>query len=244
VRGLLREHGFKIGISIWHFFGDGQIKEGELDLGIYHPHLNCLVVGRWISDVELKKAKDAWKSYLEKLVGYRIEDVDIWYQYYKEKGQWYHKGRYITRPTFKSLEGDNFFLAGGLFNFRNVVYWGWGQKEEREEKRVLGLMVLTNWFAELNAKEESEREEVDLTLSILSGMLCPRCFALDSKIVKLVAKPDFVFLYEELKVRGLIQKEYDSGFLLLHPWFCPSLVILNLKPMISDWFVDFSFDTS
>lgn len=257
VRGLLREHDFEIGISGWHRFGDGEIKEGELDLGVYHPHENCIVVGRWVTDKEMASVKEAYRKYLESISGELIPVVDVWYQYFKDEAQWWHKGRYITRPTFKSLEGDNFSLVSSVFNFRNIVYWGWGQKEKKQEKERLGLTVLKNWIEELKAKNEKEREEADLALSILSEMLCPQCFALDSKIVKLVADSNFVLLYQELteglptylplmhrRLRGLIQKEYDSGFLILYPWLRPSLVILNIKPMFEDWFCSSFFDTS
>jgi hypothetical protein len=227
VRSLLKQHGFEVGLSRWHFFGDGQIFEGELDLGVYHPHLNCLVVGRWIHDKEMRVIKEAWRRYLQVLSGETIDVVDVNYHYSKEKGQWWHKTTYITRATFRCLKGNE-GLAKALFDFRNLAYWGFGKGLEKEAKLKQGRIVLDLWLQSVKEGDTAiaRKEYHDLTL--INSMKCPLC-AEQGHSVKIEAtmNPEtgsrVICDLESLLPR--IKKVYGAGFFVLGP------IILNKKPM-------------
>lgn len=248
IRNILKHHNFNIGVSRWHWFGDGQIfEEDELDFGVYHPHLNCLTVGRWVSDAEMKNIKNAWRKYLESILGESIDVVDVWFHYYKDKGQWWHKATYITRPTFKSLEGNE-ELAKGLFDFRNVVYWGWGKKKAREEKEAQGRQVLQSWIDGLKKEEKEKIHQESVELVLLSQFFCSECSRSDGTFVKLVAKRNLdtmgriVLSLDFLRERKLIKNNYGAGFYRLEE-ITPD-IILNAKPMSDGSLYHDSYDTS
>lgn len=227
VRGLLRWHGFDIGLSRWHFFGDGEITESDrLDLGEYHPHINCLVVGRFIPDKELASIKLAWKTYLEKVSGESIEVVNVWYRYYQEKSKWFHKGVYITRSTFKSLDGHS-ELAERLFDFRNVCYWGWGRGEAREERMKRGRVALGLWFQDMK-DAEVKKEYEDLT-SVTHLRSCPICFSEGSVNIPIYLAMNLNtggrVIIERDSIEHRIEKDLGAGFYQL------SNVMFNIKPM-------------
>lgn len=230
VRNLLKQHGFEIGISRWHFFGDGQIFEGELALGVYHPHLNCLVVGRWVHDKEIKIIKEAWRRYLEVLSGESIDVVDVWYQYSKEQSQWWHKAVYIVRATFKSLEANE-SLAKALYNFRNLAYWGFGRGLEKEAKLKQGRVILELWLQDAKKDIAAIAKEAYSDLSLISHMKCPECANEGHSNVKIETAMNLdtggrvICDLEGLLPR--IKKVYKAGFYLL------GSVILNKKPMSS-----------
>jgi hypothetical protein len=227
VRNLLKQHGFDVGLSRWHFFGDGQIFEGELDLGVYHPHLNCLVVGRWIHDKEMRVIKEVWRRYLEVLSGESIPVVDVWYQYSKEKSKWWHKGVYITRSTFKSLEGNE-ELAKALFDFRNLAYWGFGRGLEKEAKLKQGRVILDLWLQSVKEGDTAIARKEYHDLITVSHMKCPQC-AVEGHDVKIETSMNpstggrVICDLESLLPR--IKKVYGAGFFELGP------IILNKKPM-------------
>jgi hypothetical protein len=229
VRNLLKQHGFEIGLSRWHFFGDGQITEGELNLGVYHPHLNCLVVGRWIYDRELKVIREAWRRYLEVLSGETIDVVDVWYQYSKEKSRWWHKAVYITRSTFKSLEGNG-DLAKALYDFRNLCYWGFGKGFEREAKLKHGRVVLELWLQGVKESDTAIAKGAYEDLFMGTHMKCPQC-AEQGHVVKMETAMNLdtggrvICELESLLPR--IKKELGAGFFVLGP------IILSKKPMSS-----------
>ncbi len=233
VRNLLKQHGFEIGISRWHFFGDGQIFEGELELGVYHPHLNCLVVGRWVHDKEMRIIKEAWRRYLEVLSGESIPVVDVWYQYSQEKPQWWHKAVYVTRSTFKALEGNE-SLAKSLYSFRNLCYWGWGKDFEKEAKLKHGRVILGLWLQGVKEADAAiVKREYDALVSV-SHMKCPLCSEEGHFNVRIETtwkpderNPEMVsrVVYELESLDPYIKKVYKSGLLVLDP------IILTLKPM-------------
>jgi hypothetical protein len=225
VRNLLKQHGFNVGLSRWHFFGDGEIFEGDLDLGVYHPHLNCLVVGRWIHDKEMKVIKEAWRRYLEVLSGESIPVVDVWYQYSREKSKWWHKGVYITRATFKRLEGNE-ELAKGLYDFRNLAYWGFGKGLDKEAKLKYGRVVLDLWLQ--SVKESDTAKDAYKDLFMVSHMKCPQC-AVEGYNVKIETAMNLDtggrVICDLESILPRIKKVYGAGFFVLGP------IILNQKPM-------------
>ncbi len=230
VRELLKSHDFDVGLSRWHYFGDGEITEGELDAGVYHPHLNCLVVGRWIPEKEMRVIKEAWRRLLELVSGESVDVVDVHYQYFKSQSQWWHKGVYVTRSTFKRLEGHE-GLAERLFGFRNLCYWGFGQGEKREAKLKRGRVVLGLWLDDVKGKEKEEamtRKEFDELVS-MSHMKCLKCME-QGELVGIITYQDFngCRKVEDLEtLRPRIERELSGGFYVL------STVILNEKPMSS-----------
>ncbi len=230
-REILKQHGFEIGLSRWHYFGNGEITESEdLDLGVYHPHLNCLVVGRWVHDKEMKVIKEAWRRYLEVLSGESIEVVNVWYRYYQEKSKWWHKAVYVTRSTFKSIEGNE-NLARALYDFRNLTYWGFGRGLEKEAKLKQGRVVLGLWLQGVKEADTAiaiTKKEFEELITV-SHMKCPLCANEGHHNVKIETAMNLdtggrvICDLEDLLPR--IKKVYGAGFFVLGP------IILNKKPM-------------
>jgi hypothetical protein len=223
IRNLLKHHGFDVGVSRWHFFGSGEIKESEeIDLGEYHPHLNALCVGRWLYEKELKFIKESWRRYLEVLSGQSIDTVVVNYSYTRDKARWWHRAVYITRATFKSLEGNE-KLGEALYGFRNIVFWGWGQGADRLEKLRLGKVSLGLWLDE----EVMSRKEFDELVEV-SQCHCLKCAEMGRGFVRIQTYMDskgFRKLLDFEEILPRIECEVSGGFYVLKP------IILKEKPM-------------
>lgn len=112
----------------------------------YNPHLNILVPGEYLEDLE--KLKADLRAELE------CPDLIVHYDYVDEVPQMVNKLKYILRPTYLD---ERWFpkLRHELFNFRNVRYWGTWK----------GLPVA--WH--------TEGEEIYETIAKLESCECPNC---------------------------------------------------------------------
>lgn len=222
---LLKECGFEESVSRWHWFGDGKIVEGELELGEYHPHLNILVAGRYMRDDELNRIRDAWRRYLEVMSGESIDAVNIHYQYFKEPSQWMHKAKYVCRATFKRLKGNE-ELALALYRFRNSHYVGFGRGTELEKKKAHGQALYEIWKSDSRDEIAEDVKEHDKSVGDYR-VICEEC-AKEGIYSRLYAKQTLegfrmVVSMEELAPR--IEREIHFGFYLLKD------IILKDKPM-------------
>jgi rRNA maturation protein Nop10 len=106
---LLKSYGYRRGLRRYHWFGDKSTK--------WHPHLNIMVDGGFISPQELEVIKTAYAN----ILGVNMADVN--YHYRTTPGQMVHTLKYVTRATFKNCEWDG-EMTMELYNFRNNVAWG------------------------------------------------------------------------------------------------------------------------
>lgn len=99
---------FKRGLIRWHWMGDKSN-------GKWNPHLNILVDGEYIGDLEPIKTK--LREALD------CPDLIVHYSYADEPGRKFQRVEYITRATFKNYDW-NPYMAHQLYGFRNQRWWG------------------------------------------------------------------------------------------------------------------------
>ncbi len=151
VQELLKAFGYSRGLRRWHWFGDKSTK--------WHPHLNCLVDGGWISPVKLEAINRAYAS----LLGADVVDVN--YRYRLSPGKMVHSLKYVTRSTFRDYAWD-LEMAMELRGFRNMVVWGRGLWTADEQ-----------WsLADLGGEARAEVEDLDIeAIEALVEKRCPVC---------------------------------------------------------------------
>jgi hypothetical protein len=209
---LLKRYGFSETVSKWHLFGD--------DPGVFHPHLNILVTGRWLRDNELNAIREAWRKYLKMVSGEMVDAVDFKYKYFKSQNKWVDLVRYITRPTFRCLQGNE-ALALEFYRFRNYSYKGFGSGTELDKKRSEAKALYALWKVD-NKGEDKADKYFDV-----HTIVCEKC-SLEGVMSKLSPRQTFngfreVVSLEEIKPR--IEKELRHGFYSLSP-----PIILTNKP--------------
>ncbi|MBA7537158.1 hypothetical protein ES705_29425 [subsurface metagenome] len=151
VQELLKAFGYSRGLRRWHWFGDKSTK--------YHPHLNCLVDGGFVSPAKLDTIKRGYAT----LLGADVVDVN--YRYRLSPGKMVHSLKYVTRATFRDYELD-LGMALELRGFRNMVVWGRGQWDDEP-----------SWsLADLGGEARAEVEGLDIQAieSLVAGV-CPVC---------------------------------------------------------------------
>ena len=173
VQELLKSYGYSRGLRRWHWFGDKSTK--------WHPHLNCLVDGGFVSPRKLDAVKRGYAS----LLGVELADVN--YRYRLSPGRMVHTLKYVTRATFRDYEWD-IEMALELRGFRNMVVWGRGLWDGEPA-----------WsLADLKGKARVEVEGLDVqAIEGLVAGVCPVCGkpikwgeALPVGLLKVVEKED------------------------------------------------------
>lgn len=210
----LKRHGFNETVSKWHLFGDK-------DPTLFHPHLNILTVGRLMSRKELDSIREAWRKYLERVSGEMVDMVVFHYNTKKHQREWVDVVRYICRPTFRHLQGNE-DLALQYYRFRNYSYKGFGSGTDLDVKRSHAKALYEIW-KEDNGKDLSDSKYFDA-----HTVVCEKCKA-EGIFSKLTPRQMFngfreVLSLEEIQPR--IEKELRHGFYSLSD---PNS-ILNNKP--------------
>jgi len=110
-RKLFRSEGYRKVFTYWHYFGE----HGEK----YHPHLNVLYDGRWLTPQELASLKDKIRRKLlpRSMAKLIKKDLVIHHQYTRSPKKAMHWIKYVVRPTFLEREWDE-PLADALYRFR------------------------------------------------------------------------------------------------------------------------------
>ena len=112
---VLRSEGFSRGLRRWHWFGDTP--------GVYNPHLNVIVDGKYLRGEKLEAVKQAIRGALLPRTMRQHYNLVINYSYTKAPGKMYHTLKYVTRATFLDYTWDD-CMASRLWNFRNNLSWG------------------------------------------------------------------------------------------------------------------------
>ncbi|GAI18606.1 unnamed protein product, partial [marine sediment metagenome] len=112
---VLRAQGFTRGLRRWHWFGDTP--------GVYNPHLNIIVEGKYLRGQKLEATKQSIRRALLPSSMRQHYDLVINYSYTEAPGKMYHILSYVTRATFLDYSWDD-CLASRLWNFRNSLSWG------------------------------------------------------------------------------------------------------------------------
>jgi len=120
---MFQRHGYKRGLRRWHFFGEDYPGHGLQGDGLppYHPHLEVIVDGGYLSRKDLGAVKQSWGNILN-VPAYRI---NVYYEYVQpwDVRKKLHRISYALRPTFTHWEWDE-PLAYGLIGFHNAQTWG------------------------------------------------------------------------------------------------------------------------
>jgi len=117
LRQLLRKQGYRKVYTRWHFFGE----HGEK----YHPHLNVLCDGGWLSPEELARLKDLIRrKLLKRSIARRIKkDLVIHYDFTQDAKRKMHWVKYVTKASFTDRGWDE-QLASRLKGFHNGCFAG------------------------------------------------------------------------------------------------------------------------
>jgi len=122
-RRMMQRHGFKRGLRGWDWFGEPEnAPPGQNP--IYHPHISFLVEGGWLDSEKL----DAIKRSVKRILGIRLDRVNVYYRYSSEVAMKLHWLKYVTRPTFLDWRWDP-AMAMELRGFR--VYQSWGKWKDK-----------------------------------------------------------------------------------------------------------------
>jgi len=120
---MMQRHGYKRGLRRWHFFGEDHPGYGLQGDGLppYHPHLEVIVDGGYLSRKDLGAIKQSWANILH-VPAYRI---NVYYEYVQpwDVRKKLHRISYALRPTFTHWEWDE-PLAYDLIGFHNAQTWG------------------------------------------------------------------------------------------------------------------------
>lgn len=121
MKRVMKYHGFERGLRRWHWFGEDHPGEGLQGDGlpIYHPHLNMLVEGGWLSFSKL----EAIRRSVAKILQVDLARVVVHYSYAPSVPRMLHLVKYVLRPTFEHWEWDR-EMAHRLIGFRNALSWG------------------------------------------------------------------------------------------------------------------------
>ncbi|MBA7673306.1 hypothetical protein ES703_81501 [subsurface metagenome] len=151
IQEILKSRDFSRGLRRWHYFGESG--------GVYHPHLNCLVDGRFMDRRELRELRREYS----RLLGVKLAIAH--YHYFESPGQKVHALSYVTRATFLDWSWDP-DLARKLKGFRNQVWWG--------SRRWAGEPVWS--LADLGEKAPADTSDEDTrAVASLERGECPRC---------------------------------------------------------------------
>lgn len=183
---VFKRRGFARGSMFLHPFGEPP---ADGSAPAYHPHLNIMTEGGWLSEESLEGLK---KELGEELgLG---KPAELHCHYYKSVVAKCHQVKYITRSTFLDRSWD-YGLAEELYDFRYSSTWGvWDdpgcyyypdkpltkKAEERlfgrwaraEERRVSLREV--GWFDDKWDLPEKDAEELTYENKVWSGV-CPVC---------------------------------------------------------------------
>jgi len=120
---MMQRHGYKRGLRRWHFFGEDHPGHGLQGDGLpnYHPHLEMIVDGGWLTNKKRRAIKRSWAN----ILGVSVERINLYYRYVQphETKKKLHRISYALRPTFTDWRWDP-ELAYELIGFHNAQTWG------------------------------------------------------------------------------------------------------------------------
>jgi len=120
-RRLLQRHGYLRGLRRWHLFGEDHRNKGLSDAPKYHPHLEVLVDGGYLSRKQLGAVKRSWANILQ----VPLFRINVYYEYVQpaDVHKKLHRVSYALRPTFCDWRWD-VDLAYQMIGFHNMQTWG------------------------------------------------------------------------------------------------------------------------
>jgi len=120
---MMQRHGYKRGLRRWHFFGEDHPGHGLQGDGLpnYHPHLEMIVDGGWLTNKKRRAIKCSWAN----ILGVSVDRINLYYRYVQPDDikKKLHRISYALRPTFTDWRWDE-ELAYNLIGFHNAQTWG------------------------------------------------------------------------------------------------------------------------
>ncbi len=206
VSNILKDEGYDRQLRRIHFFGDTCIHaiKGVCEIsgqkcpkdhadnckdfvnnGKWHPHLNVLFEGAWISRKKLRRIN---RKFANKI--HAKGEVVVSYEYTDKPGKMIHILKYVTRATFHDYHWDE-KMAMEIRRWRNMRVTGQQDKRDKITGEVIekrewrdyrdpkGRIILDDKDAawsmddlDIEEKEELENIDIDAIMSLGSG-LCP-----------------------------------------------------------------------
>jgi len=165
---MFQRHGYDRGLRRWHFFGEDHPGRGLQGDGLppYHPHLEVLVEGGFLSQVQIQAMKQSWAN----ILGVSVERVNLYYEYVSSKDirRKLHRISYALRPTFLDWRWD-LELSKELKEFRNANSW-------RIWKYPKGHEKAEKWLpAKWDVPDNPDVPVPSPALIALGKDECPRC---------------------------------------------------------------------
>lgn len=150
VVGTLKNFGFERGLRRYHYFGDKTTK--------YHPHLNVIVDGEFLTPIALAAIKREYARILD------TQKAVVYYRYVTTPAKMVHILKYVLRATYKDSKWD-VPMALELKGFRNQSWWGAGKWSNTYEWSLSDLP---------NKREELGDYDYEAIAALEQG-LCPIC---------------------------------------------------------------------
>lgn len=117
---MMQRHGYDRGLRRWHYYGEPEnAPPGEYPQ--FHPHLEILVDGGYLSPESIEAVKRSWANILMAPVA----RINVYYEYVKphDTRRKLHRVGYALRPTFLDWRWSP-ELADLILGFRNANTWG------------------------------------------------------------------------------------------------------------------------
>lgn len=144
VKRYLQRQGYERGLVRYHWAGD--------DGKIWHPHLNILLEGGFMSPKEMRALKRDLGRYFKKMFPQSLKGktpkINAWYSYANPKAEGFerhkiHKLKYILRSTLTKIDvvrnAKDKELAKVLKGFRTTSTWGKWPKDKENTSELAAL---------------------------------------------------------------------------------------------------------
>ena len=110
---LLKREGFERGLARWHWCGEDGYN--------WHPHLNFLFPGAWMSREKLAELRNKICAKLSSMSKKPLKTVVVNYSYSDQVHKKKHWCKYVTRSTWRKFSEP---LAHVMKGYTNNVTWG------------------------------------------------------------------------------------------------------------------------
>lgn len=118
---LLKREGFTRGLCRWHWCGEDGYN--------WHPHLNFLFPGAWMSKEKLEELRNKICAKLSTMLKRPLNTIVLNYRYSDQEWKKKHWCKYVTRSTWRKFSEP---LAHVVKGYTNNVTWGKWEKKIKD----------------------------------------------------------------------------------------------------------------
>ncbi len=132
---LMKREGFERGLSRWHWCGSCKVCKGESRAARkacvacegtgadreWHPHINLLFPGGWMSQAKLTELRRKITARISNMTKKPVNTIVLNYSYTDQLEKKVFQCKYVTRSTWRKFSQP---LAHVIKGYRNQVQWG------------------------------------------------------------------------------------------------------------------------